>query len=217
MRAHAHAVGARRPPQRWAVSTDRASGTMFVVWRWLAPLAALALAGCAQQMADQGRYEPLEASDLFADGRSARPPVANTVPRGHLRLDAHLYEGTVDGEAATTFPMTIDRALLERGRERYDIFCAPCHDRVGNGNGMVVQRGFRRPSSLHVARLRDATPGYYFDVITNGYGAMSGYAAMIPARDRWAIIAYVRALQLSQNATLDDVPPDERARLEAQR
>ena len=183
----------------------------------LALLAVVTLGGCAQQMADQKRYEPLEGSELFADGRSSRPLVANTVARGKLRLDEHLYEGKVDGQPAATLPLDVDRALLERGRERFEIFCSPCHDRVGNGNGMVVQRGFRRPSSFHIQRLRESPPGYFFDVITNGYGAMSSYATMVPVEDRWAIIAYIRALQLSQNATLDDVPPDERAALEAQR
>jgi hypothetical protein len=112
--------------------------------------------------------------------------------------------------------MDIDRELLERGRERFEIFCSPCHDRVGGGNGMVVQRGFRRPSSFHIERLRESPPGYFFDVITNGYGSMSSYATMVPVDDRWAIIAYIRALQLSQNATLDDVPPEERTTLETQ-
>ena len=183
----------------------------------LALLAVLALGGCVQQMADQARYEPLEASERFADGRSARPLIPETVARGHLRIDEHMYAGTVDGEPATTLPVDIDLALLERGRERFEIFCAPCHDRVGNGNGMVVQRGFRRPASFHIERLQQAPVGYFFDVISNGFGAMSSYASQIPAQDRWAIVAYVRALQLSQNATLDEVPEEQRAALEAQR
>lgn len=177
----------------------------------------LTTAGCVQEMADQARYEALEASELFADGRSSRPVVDGTVARGQLRLDEHRHSGRVDGEPAETFPMEIDRQVLERGQERFEIFCTPCHGRVGNGDGVVVQRGFRRPASLHVPRLREAAPGYYFDVITNGFGAMSNYAAQVPVDDRWAIVAYIRALQLSQNATLDDVPADERQRLEGQR
>ena len=177
----------------------------------------LALVSCAQEMADRGRIKPLEASELFEDGRSARPLPPGTVARGQLRVDEHLYRGTIGGEPAAGLPVAVDLALLRRGRPRYDVFCAPCHDRVGNGNGMVVQRGFRRPASLHVERLRDAPAGFYFDVISNGFGAMTAQASQVPVADRWAIIAYVRALQLSQNATLEDVPAGERAALEAGR
>jgi mono/diheme cytochrome c family protein len=177
-------------------------------------LAAASLGiGCRQDMHDQPRLDPLQGSDFFADGRGARPLVAGTVARGQLREDEHLYTGKVDGRNATTLPVPVTRALLERGRERYDIFCSPCHDRVGTGNGMVVRRGLRRAASLHDERLRGETPGYFFDVITNGFGAMSSYAAQVPAEDRWAIVAYVRALQLSQRAALDDLPEGERTRL----
>ncbi len=127
--------------------------------------------------------------------------------RGELHDDPHLYTGRVNGALVTTFPFPVSREVLERGRDRYNIFCAPCHDRVGNGNGMIVRRGFRAPPSFHIDRLRQAPVGHYFDVITNGFGAMPDYAAQIPAHDRWAVIAYIRALQLSQRATPADVPP----------
>jgi cytochrome c553 len=174
----------------------------------------LLVAGCRQDMHDQPRFKPLAGSDFFGDGRSARPPVEGTVARGQLRDDAHLYTGLVNGEPAATFPVEITAELLARGRERYDIFCSPCHDRVGRGTGMVVQRGFRQPTSFHDDRLRTALPGYYFDVMTNGFGAMSSYASQVPVRDRWAIAAYIRALQLSQRGSLDDVPARQRGSLE---
>jgi hypothetical protein len=176
--------------------------------------ALLLLAACGGDMSDQPREKPFAASDFFGDGRSARPLVEGTVARGHLDLDEHLNEGKVDGKDATTFPFPVDRAVLERGRERFDIFCAVCHDRAGYGNGMVVRRGFRRPPSFHIDRLRKAPPGYLFGVITKGFGTMASYADRVPVRDRWAIVAYLRALQLSQDATPDDVPPAERWRLE---
>jgi len=183
--------------------------------RLLAGALALGLlaAGCQQEMADQARYDPLEASDFFNDGRSARPLVAGTVARGQLKTDEHFYTGKVNGELATTFPFPITAAVLDRGQERFNIFCAPCHDRAGTGLGIVVRRGYRQPSSYHIDRLRSIAVGHFFDVMTNGLGAMPDYAAQIPPRDRWAIAAYVRALQLSQNATLDEVPPGERPRL----
>jgi hypothetical protein len=176
-------------------------------------LCAVAAAACQQQMADQPRYKPLARTGFFGDERSARPLVPGTVARGRLDADEQLYTGEVGGKLAETFPYPVTREVLERGRGRYDIFCAPCHDRVGNGQGMVVRRGFRFPPSYHTDRLRKAPVGHFFDVITNGFGAMPDYAAQVPPRDRWAIIAYIRALQLSQNATLADVPPAERQRL----
>jgi hypothetical protein len=171
------------------------------------------LAACRQDMHDQPRYEPFEKSTFFADGRSERPLVPGTVARGHLDDDAHLDLGKVDGKPATTFPFAITKTVLERGHQRYDIYCSPCHDQIGNGRGMIVQRGLKAPPSLHIDRLRTAPPGYFFDVITNGFGAMFDYRDRIDVQDRWAIIAYVRALQLSQNAKLDDVPAAERAQL----
>jgi mono/diheme cytochrome c family protein len=175
---------------------------------------SLALAGCRQDMHDAPRYEPLEASTFFANGQASRMLVANTVPRGLLRADTHLNEGRVDGQVATTFPMAITPAVMQRGQERFNVFCSPCHGRTGSGNGMVVQRGFRAPPSYHEDRLRNAPVGYFFDVMTNGFGAMQDYASQVPVADRWAIAAYIRALQLSQRATLADVPADRRAELD---
>jgi mono/diheme cytochrome c family protein len=169
-------------------------------------------AACRQDMHDQPKAKPQSKSDFFVDGRTGRLPVEGTVARGDLREDDHLYRGRVDGVFATTFPFKIDAALMERGRERYNIYCAPCHGQTGLGNGMVIQRGFKVPAAnQHIERLRNAPVGYWFDVITNGFGVMFGYASQIPVKDRWAIIAYVRALQLSRNATLDDIPEAERA------
>jgi mono/diheme cytochrome c family protein len=180
---------------------------------------ALALCGasaCRQDMHDQPKGEPMEASVFFADGRVARPLLEGVVARGELDLDPHLHTGKVGGQLVDTFPFAIDAAALTRGRERYGIFCAPCHDAAGLGEGLIVQRGMKRPPSLHIDRLRQAPAGYLFDVITNGYGAMYDYSDRIRPEDRWKIVAYIRALQLSQNATLADAPAQERARLEAQ-
>jgi mono/diheme cytochrome c family protein len=174
------------------------------------------LCACRQDMHDQPRFEPLEASTLFADGRSSRPRVAGTVARGEREHDAHFQEGRVNGELAATFPVEITRDLLARGRERYDIFCAACHDRAGTGQGIVVKRGLKQPPSLHVQRLSSAPPGHLFDVITRGFGAMYDLADRVPPADRWAIVAYVRVLQRSQNATLADLSESERARLRAE-
>jgi mono/diheme cytochrome c family protein len=172
------------------------------------------LAACRQDMHDAPRYDPLEASTFFADGRASRMPLENTVARGQLREDEHLYTGKVNGQLATEFPMPVTADVMARGRERFDIFCAPCHGRTGEGDGMIVQRGFRKPPSYHEERLRTAPPGYLFDVMTNGFGAMQDYAAQVPVADRWAIAAYIRAIQLSHAATVADVPADRRADLE---
>ena len=166
-------------------------------------------------MHDAPRYEPLEASTFFTDGRGSRTLVANTVARGTLREDAHLYEGKINGQLADIFPMPVTADVMARGRERFNVFCSPCHGRTGQGNGMVVQRGFRAPPSFHEERLRNAPVGYFFDVETNGFGAMSDYTAQVPVADRWAIAAYIRALQFSQRATIDDVPAERRADLDA--
>ena len=176
----------------------------------------LSVAGCElrQAMYDQPKYEALEGSTIFEDGMSARQPIEGTVARGHLRLDAHFYEGTVDGEPATTLPMQVNAALLNRGRERYDIFCSPCHDRTGTGNGMIVKRGLKQPPSMHEARLRESPIGYFFDVMTNGFGSMYSYASSVPVEDRWAIAAYVRALQFSQNAEFDQLPAQDQSQLQ---
>ena len=174
------------------------------------------LLACRQQMADQPRYDPMEPSDFFADGQSARPLVENTIARGTLREDEHLYEGIAGGAPATTFPFPITAEIMQRGRERYDIFCSPCHSRTGYGDGMIVRRGFTRPASFHVDRLREAPPGYVFSVITNGFAAMPSYRQQIAAEDRWAIVAYLRALQASQNASAKDLPAEIRAKLTAE-
>ena len=176
---------------------------------------SLGLAGCRQDMHDQPKAEPLERSDFFPDGRSARPWVVGTIARGQLREDEHLYTGKVHGRHAETFPFPVDARVLERGRERFDIYCSPCHSRLGDGNGMIVQRGFRRPTSFHDERLRKAPPGYFFDVITNGFGTMFDYADRIVPEDRWAIAAYIKALQLSQNTDPQILTTAERVRIDA--
>lgn len=177
-------------------------------------LAALA-AGCRQDMHDQPRFKPLAKSDFYPDHRSARPLVEGTVARGQLRDDEALYTGKNGKELTRVFPFPITAQVLARGQQRFSIHCTPCHGRLGNGEGMVVQRGFKRPPSFHVDRLRQAPPGYFFDVMTIGFGAMSDYSAQLDAEDRWAIVAYIRALQLSQHATLADVPEARRAELDA--
>jgi mono/diheme cytochrome c family protein len=165
-------------------------------------------------MHDAPSYDPLQASPFFANGAASRMLVANTVARGQLREDEHFYAGRVKGQPATEFPMPVTLEVMERGRERFNVFCSPCHGRTGEGNGMIVQRGFRRPPSYHEERLRNAPVGYFFDVMTNGFGAMQDYAAQVPAADRWAIAAYIRALQFSQRATVADVPADRRGDLD---
>ena len=177
---------------------------------------AVLVAGCRQDMHDTPRYEVYEANASFADGRASRNPPAGTVARGQLRDDEQFYTGKVDGVFAATFPLAVTATDMRRGRDRFTIYCTPCHGQLGDGKGMVVQRGLRQAATYHQDRLRQIAPGYFFDVITNGFGAMQGYAEQIPPRDRWLIAAYVRALQLSQNATLDDVPAADRGRLKAE-
>ena len=170
--------------------------------------------GCRQDMHDQPKYIPLRPSTFFDDGRSARPLPAGTVARGHLDADTAFYTGkNADGKYVDAFPFPITKEVLQRGQDRFNIYCTPCHDRLGTGNGMVVRRGFRHPPSYHIDRLRNAPNGYIFDVITNGFGAMQDYSAQVSPADRWAIVAYERALQLSENATLNDVPPEARTQL----
>lgn len=164
-------------------------------------------------MHDQPKLEPLEKNTFFSDQRASRPLVEGTVARGQLRIDEHLYTGKVNGELATTLPFPATKEVLARGQERYNIFCSPCHDRVGSGNGMIVQRGFRKPPSFHLERLREMPVGHYFDVMTNGFGTMYSYSDRITPKDRWAIAAYIRVLQLSQNAALTDVPQEQRSKL----
>ncbi len=176
----------------------------------------LVFCGCRQDMHDQPRYRPLQATAFFGDERSARPILDGTVARGQMRAsDPILYTGFDGKELATKFPFTITVEDLKRGQERFNIYCSPCHSRVGDGEGMVVQRGFRHPPSYHSDRLRKAAVGHFYDVITNGFGAMHSYAARVAPRDRWLIIAYIRALQLSQAAKPEDVPVDKTSELEA--
>jgi len=172
--------------------------------------------GCRQDMHDQPKYEPLEKSDFFSDTRSERDQIEGTVPRGELREDTHFYNGKVDNQPARTFPMELTEAVVKRGQERFNIYCSPCHDQLGTGHGMVVRRGFKGPPSLHIDRLREAPVGYFFDVITNGFGVMSSYAEQVPVADRWAIIAYIRALQLSQHANVSDLPENVKKELESE-
>ena len=175
--------------------------------RLLVPVCCvLFVAGCRQDMHNQPKYRPLRASTLFADGSSARQPVDGTVARGTLQEDEALFTGKTMGVAVRQMPFPIAAADLDRGQERFNIYCAPCHDQTGNGRGMVVQRGYRQPPSLHIERLKQADAGYLFDVITNGFGAMPDYKAQIDARDRWRIVAYIKALQLAQ-PTVAEPPP----------
>jgi hypothetical protein len=180
---------------------------------WLTCIAAalFMIAGCDnlhQDMGNQPKNKPLSPSDFFADGRSVRTPVENTVSRSSMDNDQLMV--TKD---STNFPMPVNDALLERGQERYRIFCSPCHGIQGDGNGMIVMRGMKRPPTYHQDRLRQAPNGYIYDVITNGFGQMYNYAAQVPPRDRWAIVAYVRALQLSRNARVADLPAEDREKL----
>ena len=181
---------------------------------FLAFCAALLLAACGQNMRYNSRIKVYEPSAFYPDAQSARPVISGTVALGLLNTDELLYTGKVGGQDATEFPFPVTRALLERGQLRFNIYCSPCHGLLGDGNGMIVQRGLSAPPSFHQQRLRDAPAGHFFDVITNGYGRMYSYAARVAPEDRWAIIAYIRALQLSQNATPADVPPEQRAQLQ---
>jgi mono/diheme cytochrome c family protein len=158
----------------------------------------LILAGCRQDMHDQPRFKPLAMNNFYPDLRSARPPVDGTVARGQLHEDTYFYTGKIGANPGNYMPFPVTEDVLSRGRERFNIYCAPCHSRVGDGNGMIVQRGYRHPPTYHQDRLRQAPLGYFFDVMTNGFGAMPDYASQIQPRDRWCIVAYIRALQLSQ-------------------
>jgi hypothetical protein len=169
--------------------------------------------GCRRDMQDQPKYKPLGQNNFFADGRDARPIPAGTIARDELNDDDPVHTGAENGRFLEMIPLPLTAALLERGRDRFDIFCSPCHGRIGDGYGMVRQRGFWIPANLHTDRLRAVPPGYIYQVIRNGYGAMPDHGDQIPVHDRWAIVAYVRALQLSQNAKISDVPSEERSRL----
>ena len=176
-------------------------------------LCSLLSLACRQKMADQAKYDPLEASDFFQDGMSARPRIAGTVARGELHADEYFETGKIGGQPGDGFPFAVTAEVLNRGEDRFNIYCAQCHGRLGDGNGMIPARGFRRPPSFHNETLRAAKAGHFFDVMTNGFGSMPPYRTMVTPRDRWAIAAYVRALQISQNATVADVPADQRGQL----
>ena len=191
-------------------SSTRTRSVVFFV----SVVSVFAFAACRQDMHDQPKYIPLRESAFFGDQRSARPIVAGTVARGQLREDALLYTGKIDGKDADIFPFAVDDRVMARGQERFNIYCSPCHGRTGQGDGMIVRRGYRRPPTFHQDRLRDAPVGHFFDVITAGFGAMPDYAAQVRPEDRWAIIAYVRALQLSEHATAADVPAEHRGDLD---
>jgi len=187
-------------------NTSRVSFRLFVA------ACFLFLSGCQlkQDMAHQPKARPLSPTEFFVDGRSERPLLENTVARGALADDALFVP-----KDSNNFPLPVNQELLERGQERYQIFCTPCHGLQGDGNGLIVMRGMKQPPSYHQDRLRQVPNGYLYDVVTNGFGAMLGYSAQIPPRDRWAIIAFVRALQLSRNAHVADLPGDVREKLNA--
>jgi cbb3-type cytochrome c oxidase subunit III len=182
-------------------------------------LAALVLGGCRSEMYDQPRFKPYHASDFFEDGTSARPLVEGTVhrrdpkERGGASAE-HFETGKTGGKLVETLPFPVDRSVLERGQERYRIFCTPCHGELGNGRGMIVRRGFNPPPTFHSDEMRKEPVGHFFDVITRGHGTMYSYASRIPPRDRWAIAAYIRALQLSQHAVATGLPAEDQGRLE---
>ena len=181
--------------------------------RWILIALALCLCACRRDMARQAYHRPLDTSSVFADGMASRPLPEHTLARGQLHEDEQFYTGRVAGQPAETFPAPVTREMLERGRQRFDIYCAVCHGRTGEGNGMIVRRGFPTPPSFHIDRLRAAPPGHFVEVISNGFGLMYSYASRVEPADRWAIAAYIRALQLSQHAGLDDAAPQERSKL----
>jgi len=169
--------------------------------------------GCRLDMHFEPRYDPYSPSSFFPDGRSERPMIPGTVARGHLRTDELLYTGRINGQVANVFPFPITKKDLKRGQQRFDIYCTPCHGYAGQGDGMIVRRGFPAPPSYTTAKLVNSPVGHFFDVMTNGYGTMYSYADRVSVKDRWRIAAYIRALQLSETATLNDVPPGERLKL----
>lgn len=184
-------------------------GTRFnrIIAVLLLGMTALVVTGCRQDMHDQPKVLPLRISDFFADKRTARPIVEGTIARGQLDADTYFYTGKIGNQEGDVMPFPVNGDVLARGQQRFNIYCSPCHSELGDGRGMVVQRGVRPPPSYHTDRLRNAPIGHFFNVITNGYGAMPDYAAQIPVADRWAIAAYIRALQLSQDAKPGDLPP----------
>ena len=190
-------------------TTTKKQETVMRVARAVTGLSAMAamlvLAGCRQDMHDQPKFFPQRGTSFYADGRSARPQVENTVARNQLHQDAYFFTGLQDGKEGNGLPIPLTAEVMQRGQERYNIYCTPCHSRVGNGAGMIVQRGYRPAGDFHTDRLRNAPLGHFFNVMTNGFGAMPDYAAQLTPEDRWAVAAYIRALQLSQNAKQSDV------------
>jgi len=178
-------------------------------------LPILIFGGCRQEMYDQPSYRPLKESDFFANKMASRPVVANTVARDQLNEPESFFTGKIGTNLLERFPIELNHEVLARGHQRYDIYCAPCHSAIGDGQGMIVQRGFPPPPSYHIDRLREAPVGHFYDVITHGYGIMYSYANRVSPADRWAIAAYIRALQLSQNSMVDQLPATDRAKLEA--
>jgi cytochrome c553 len=181
----------------------------------LTSVAIFAIAGCRQQMADQPHQRPLEPSNFFDDGMASRPVEPGTVARAGKEQNGPRFHSKVDGKLVDTLPFEVTMEVLARGQERYEIFCSPCHDRLGTGQGMIVRRGFTPARSFHNPRLRDAPAGHFFEVITQGFGQMPSYANQLSEQDRWAVIAYIRALQFSRNVRLDQLPPEDRAKMKA--
>jgi mono/diheme cytochrome c family protein len=210
----AHALNTARVARAAAPTGQGRAGRLAILGGLL--LAGGLIAGCRQDMHDTPRYEALEESDFFADKRAMRPIPEGTVARGNLRDDDVYYTGKDGNEPLQQLPaqVTLDKALLDRGQQRFNIYCSPCHSPLGDGNGTVVQRGYKRPASFHDQRLRDTGIGYFYDVISNGFGQMPDYAAQVAPADRWAIAAYIRVLQRSQTGTIQDVPAEHRGELD---
>jgi mono/diheme cytochrome c family protein len=197
-----------RTRSRWAVRRSQFAGAIV-----LASLAVVS--GCRQDMHNQPKYRPLRSSDFFSNGSSARPLIEGTIARGTLQTDAAFFTGKNGAMFVSELPFPVTKEVLDRGQERFNIYCTPCHDATGSGNGMVVQRGFPKPPSFHIDRLRTVEAGYFFDVISTGFGRMPDYRAQVAPRDRWNIVAYIRALQLSQHAAPADVPGGDPTKLAA--
>jgi len=212
LNAERRRVGNSRLPSAFGVRRS----TFDVLTQFIFAISfVFALTGCRRDMFSQPSEKPLERSAFFRDNQMAsRPLPAHTVARGQLNDDEAFYTGKIGARLITQFPMPVTREMLRRGQQRFDIYCAPCHGRTGEGNGMIPQRGYPAPPSYHTDRLRTAPVGHFFDVITHGYGVMYPYASRVEPADRWAIAAYIRALQLSRDAKITDVPNDDRAQLE---
>jgi hypothetical protein len=185
---------------RWSAKRDK------LFWAGAFAAFAVLLAGCRLDMHEQPKFTPLRENNFYSDLRASRPLIGGTVARGQLHEDTYLYTGFINGKEGDVMPFPATKEVLERGQERFNIYCSPCHSQLGDGNGMIVQRGFKRPPSYHIDRLRQAPIGHFFNVMTKGYGAMADYASQVPVNDRWAIAAYIRVLQLSQHATASEVP-----------